>query len=394
VIDFSSLAWRNLGRRPARSAATLLAVALAVAALFSVLALHRGYAQGMRSELDRLGAHVLVVPKGCPYDAASMALHGASWPCYLQEASVDRVRRTPGVAVAAPVLMNALPLPDGSQAVYLGVGPEVQAVKRSWRIQGAFPRRPGELLVGSELARERRLQPGSRCELPGLPGEGGAVASVLAPTGGAEDLFIYLPLAEAQRLFHRPRQVTHLLVRLEDPDRLPQVVNELKGCDVGLEMNVVPVAHLFRTIQQLLRSTRLLLFCVALVALLGAGAGVGNTVLMSVTERTREIGVLRAVGASLADVFRIVWLETILLCLGGGIVGLAAATGTGAVVEGWLRGRLPFTPAGRLLQAEPATALACLAACLLLGAIVGAPAAWRAASLPPAAAIRAGEAVR
>ena len=66
--------------------------------------------------------------------------------------------------------------------------------------------------------------------------------------------------------------------------------------------------------------------CVAVVALLIAGAGVSNAVLMAVTERTREIGVMRAVGASPLDIFGLIWLETVQVCLLS-----AASIGTGAL---------------------------------------------------------------
>src|SRR5437588_9464295 len=104
-----------------------------------------------------------------------------------------------------------------------------------------------------------------------------------------------------------------------------------------MDMNVVPLAHLFQTIQGLVNTTRMLLGCVALVALLVAGAGVSNTLLMAVTERTREIGVMRAVGASPGDIFRLIWLETVQVCLLGGLIGTLCA-GLGAQgVETWLR---------------------------------------------------------
>src|SRR3954451_22879535 len=67
----AALAIRNLTRRPARTAVTTAGVALAVAAFFSIISFQRGYQRGLSLELDRLGAHLLVVPKGCPYDAAS-----------------------------------------------------------------------------------------------------------------------------------------------------------------------------------------------------------------------------------------------------------------------------------------------------------------------------------
>ncbi len=306
------LASKNGTRRKLRTLVTATGVAIAVAALFSLLSFQRGYQAGMQGELDRLGAHVLVVPKGCPYDAASIALHGASWPCYLKADYMTLVQRTEGVATAAPLLMNAVyDSATGAQSVYLGAEPGLLAVKRGWHINGSFPTQGGDCLVGATVAQNLHLSLGQTFTLPGLNGETGRVAGILALTHGADDTFTYMPLAEAQRLFQRPKQLTHILVRLTDPDELNKVVGGLRGCDAGMDMNVVPLAHLFHTIQGLVNTTRTLLGCVALVALLVAGAGVSNTVLMAVTERTREIGVMRAVGASRGDIFWLIWLETV-----------------------------------------------------------------------------------
>src|SRR5262249_29734381 len=107
-MTWAKLSLKEWQRRPLRTTVTAGGVAIAMAALFSLLAFQRGYREGVHNELDRLGAHVLVVPKGCPYDAASMALHGASWPCYLKERYLDEVRAVPGVATAAPVFMTAV----------------------------------------------------------------------------------------------------------------------------------------------------------------------------------------------------------------------------------------------------------------------------------------------
>src|SRR5215471_9069254 len=129
---FIKLIGANLFRRKLRSLVTAGGVAIAVAALFSLLSFQRGYQSGLASELDKLGAHLLVVPKGCPYDAASIALHGASWPCYLKSAYLESVRTTPNVSVAAPVFMSAVYSPEtGAQSVYCGVEPNILAVKRT-----------------------------------------------------------------------------------------------------------------------------------------------------------------------------------------------------------------------------------------------------------------------
>src|SRR2546427_12856808 len=138
----------NLARRKLRTIVTGSGVAIACAAVFSLVSFQRGYQSGLKGELDRLGAHVLVVPKGCPYDAASIALHGASWPCYLKSAYLETVRKTPGVTVAAPVFMNAVyDAASGAQTVYCGIEPDMLGVKRMWRLDGSFPK-TGEILIG------------------------------------------------------------------------------------------------------------------------------------------------------------------------------------------------------------------------------------------------------
>src|SRR2546423_15557778 len=138
------LVFAIMSRRRRRSVVTAGGVAVAVAGLFSLLAFERGYQSGLHGELDRLGAHLLVVPKGCPYDAASIALHGASWPCYLESAYLDSIARTEHVAVAAPVFMSAVYNADtGAQTVYCGVKPNILGLKRLWRLERPMPE-PGE----------------------------------------------------------------------------------------------------------------------------------------------------------------------------------------------------------------------------------------------------------
>src|SRR5262249_57039860 len=125
-------------------------VAMATAGLFSLLAFQHGYREGVHQELGRLGAHILVVPKGCPYDAASMALHGASWPCYLKESYLAQVRAVTGIATAAPVFMSAIYDTEQNQSVYVGVETNILALRPNWRIEGRFPANRNALLLHSD----------------------------------------------------------------------------------------------------------------------------------------------------------------------------------------------------------------------------------------------------
>ncbi len=384
-LKLSVSEWR---RRPFRTTVTVAGVAIAIGAFCSLLAFSRGYQKGIRLELDRLGAHVLLVPKGCPYDAASMALHGASWPCYLKQEYLAEARGVPGVATAAPVFMAAFYDSNSTQTVYLGVDTNMLLLKPAWRIRGNFPLREGTLLIGSDFQKRHGWQIGNRVALPGLREQFGTITGILAATHGAEDGFIYLPLADAQRLFRHTNELTHILVRLSDPEQMENVVAQLRGCDAGLSMNVVPLAHLFRTIQSVVSSTRLLLGAIALIALLIAAAGVTNTILVAVTERTREIGVIRALGASRADIFRLVWLETLQFCFVGALSGIGAAALFAPALEAWARTRLSFVPTGPLVQWDGWIAVTGTALALLLGTLAAFLPAWRAAQVMPVLAMR------
>lgn len=387
-MTWLGLSLKEWQRRPLRTAITAAGTAIAVAALFSLLAFQRGYQGGLRKELDELGAHILLVPKGCPYDAASMALHGAAWPCYLKEAYLQEVLGVSAVGAAAPLFMSALYDQAGNQAVYVGADENILALKPAWQIRGKFPSAPGELLAGSEQARRAGWQVGEQVSIPGFTNQTAAVAGILAPTQAAEDTFIYLRLSDAQRLFKHTNALTHILVRLSDPDQLDTAVRQLRGCDAGLSMNVVPLTHVFRTIQTVLNSTRLWLGCVALVALLIAGAGVTNSVLMAVNERLRDIGVMRAIGASRQDILRLIWIETLEICLAGAVAGIILAMLLARSVETWARSQLPFAPVDRLIHWDPAAAGICLVLSLLLGLFAAFLPAWRAAAVPPSTAIR------
>ncbi len=389
-MNFFALSLNEWRRRPLRTGITAAGVAIAVAAMFSLLAFHDGYRDGMRNEIDRLGAHVLVVPKGCPYDAASIALHGANWPCYLKSSYFEEVRATPGVSSAAPAFMAALPGSNNAQIVYVGVDERMLALKSRWNIKGTFPRNAGEILAGPDIARQQGWSIGDRVSLPGLPNQQGMVAAILEPTHGADDSFIFTRLADAQQWFQHHGELTHILVRLNDPNELDHAVTALRGCDAGMDMNVVPLAHLFRTIQQLVNSTRVLLGCVALIGLLIAGTGVSNAVLMSVTERSREIGIMRAIGASRAQVFRLIWWEAIQVCLVGGLAGVLLAFASSHSIESWVRSRLPFAPSDALIRWEWWIAGACLGGAVALGSLAALLPASHAAELSPIEAMREG----
>ena len=105
-MNFFTLAAKNLARRRGRTLLTVLGVAIAVSVLFSLLALNSGYEKELNREVNSLGVHILAVPKGCPYEAASLIIHGGVIPKYLSDLDLNNVSRIQDVELATPMLMH------------------------------------------------------------------------------------------------------------------------------------------------------------------------------------------------------------------------------------------------------------------------------------------------
>ena len=116
--------------------------------------------------------------------------------------------------------------------------------------------------------------------------------------------------------------------------------------------------------------------------------GVINTILMSVFERFQEIGIMKSMGAMPADVFRMIWTETVILCLLGGALGLALAFGLAKVTDLLIRRLLPYTPTGSLILIDGGLMLTTFAVVLGIGLVSGIYPAWRAARVRPLESIR------
>ncbi|MDD1740814.1 MAG: hypothetical protein LUQ51_02395, partial [Methanothrix sp.] len=90
-MNFLTLAAKNLTRRRGRTGLTVIGVAIAISVLFSLLALNSGYEKELNKEVNSMGVHILAVPKGCPYEAASLIMHGGVIPKYLSASDLDNV---------------------------------------------------------------------------------------------------------------------------------------------------------------------------------------------------------------------------------------------------------------------------------------------------------------
>lgn len=392
-MNLTRLAVKSLLLRPARTLLTILSVAASVAVLFSLLSFNSGYQQGLQRQVQQMGVHLIVVPIGCPYEAASLVLEGGEIEGYLDQEVADRIAALDGVAIAAPSLMHAIVRPeDGRTDIYLGIDERHLALKNWWRLRdGGKPTAellidPNALLLGYDAALiEKREQVGEKLWVPEIDAEF-TVSGILEPTGTQDDGFFYVPLATAQERFGLPGQITAVQVRLTDPSLAAEVGDRLEQMFPNAE--IIRMEELLGSMTVLMDSARALIFAIVAVVIAISAVGVLNTMLMSVFERTREIGVLRATGAGRLHIFSLVWTETLALTAIGGVAGLAAAAVASRGVEAVIKRFVPLAPKEAMTHFDLRAALICVLAILGVGLVAGVYPALRAASIRTIEALR------
>ena len=132
------------------------------------------------------------------------------------------------------------------------------------------------------------------------------------------------------------------------------------------------------------------LWIIALIAILIAMIGVVNTVLMSVFERFKEIGILKSLGAMPFDIFKLVWIETIILCFSGAIIGNVFALGLSKTTDVLIRSLLPYAPTGSLVIIDTKLVILTTVAIILIGVISGIYPALKASGIKPIESIKGG----
>jgi putative ABC transport system permease protein len=142
---------------------------------------------------------------------------------------------------------------------------------------------------------------------------------------------------------------------------------------------------------KLVSTARLMVLSIATVAILIAMVGVVNTVLMSVMERRREIGILKTMGAMPMDVFRLIWTETFIICAIGGLSGISFAFLLARATDVLARRILPYAPTGGLVAIDAGMAFTTLGIIVGVGLLSGVYPAWKAGRVRPLDSIRSDE---
>lgn len=367
------LALLNLWRRPARSALTVAAIAIGIGAIVSLTSIAWGFEASWQRANEARGTDLIVTRR-----AGEAALPTA----FLAEPVQARLAALPQVAEVAGLLSEMLGVDDAPPMFVFGW----QHGSFLWRHlalrEGRWLHDDAEaaVLLGSMAAGLLRKKTGDRVT---IEGRSFRVVGVYQSAALVENGALLMSLTQAQQLGDKAGRVNILNLKLEhdaDEAAAARVREAVQASFVGF--TAMSSAQLVQQ-NALVRISKAMSAATVLIAGLVGALGVFNTMLMSVSERTREIGVLLAIGWQRRRVIGLVLIESAALALAGGVLGVLLGLAGVALLEqhALLRGKIEGLFTTGLLASALGLALG-------LGVLGGLHPAWRASRLAPAAALR------
>ncbi|MCU0770709.1 MAG: ABC transporter permease [Verrucomicrobia bacterium] len=389
-----------------RSSLTLLGVLIGVFSIIAVMTALRVMQRNVERELSQLGAHSFMAHKF----PAMMFQGRPNWWAYRQRKDIT-------YAMANEVVRRAtLPTAVGIEAVFWGGQVESRFASTAPNVQlygetpGSFPVRNWTVaegrslndsdvedsrdvtVIGASLARTVFPFGDALGQSLKLNGIHYTVIGVLESRGGGaesdQENIAIVPLTTGLDRFGRWHRSLNVLVQADGADRYEDTVDEVTGIlrvlrkvppGADNDFEITSNDSLIAQFNQFTRAVRLGVAVVSSIALLAAGIGIMNIMLVSVTERTREIGVRRAVGAKKRNVMTQFIAEAVVLCQVGGLIGVALGL-IGGNVAGVLL-KLPLVlPLDWVVLG--------LVICSVVGVVFGTYPAWRAANLDPVESLR------
>ena len=346
------IAIRSLLANKLRSALTMLGIIIGVGAVITLMSVGRGAQASITSTFEKMGTNLLYVMSTSSEEGGMMAVQYGNITPNLTLEDAKALERIPSVTAVASVNENYVEVTAGGEskmAIIHGASAEYQQVYSYSIASGQFfsdmdtALRSRVVVLGSEVAEDLFGSADDAVEQPvKIKGKRFTVIGVMAPKGGAImgvslDDIVVTPITTFQaRLF------TQQTARGEDAVQTialqvtsAEVIDDVKGeietvlrkrhgiaADEKNDFTVVSMEQMLGMFQQVLGVFTIVLGAIASISLLVGGIGIMNIMLVSVTERTREIGIRKAVGAKRRDILFQFLLEAAVLSLLGGGIGI------------------------------------------------------------------------
>ncbi|MGK3992915.1 ABC transporter permease [Sorangium sp. So ce1024] len=396
IKETAKSAWRSLASNRLRTLLTMLGMIIGTAAVVAVLGIGEGARSSVEGRIRSLGANLLMVRPG----TASASGVRSGTVKTLTEADAEALKALDGVAAVAPERSGSAQLrymASNLNASVTGITPAYLEVRSLSVASGVGfseldeQQRARVVILGANVARQ--LYPGGSPLGTRLQINGSAfrVVGVLAEKGsgmGSPDDGVFVPLSTHRSALFGQDHLSTISLQLASEDRSEAVIAQLEQllrlrhrlrADQPSDFEVRSQAEMLATMGQITGTFTTLLGSVAAVSLIVGGIGIMNIMLVSVRERTREIGVRMAVGARRKDILRQFLVEAVVVSLAGGVAGVGLGYGAAVLLSRF----------GEWATIVPPYAVGlALGVSILIGITFGVGPARRAARLDPVEALR------
>lgn len=395
-------AFESITANKLRTTLTMLGVIIGVAAVIALMAIGNGVNNSVTSEITSIGTNLIQVSPNRDESSGYSPL-GAG-----DVEALAAAPDAPAVAEVAAITQGAQEVVRNGQSVqttvagitanYLKLTNLAEFAAGDGLTESDVADRAPVVVLGAEVAGElfgSEYAVGEKVKINGVSYE---VVGVLAAQGqtiaGNADDNVYMPLSTAQvRLYpdrtrHGDYAVSGIIAQAAGKEQTDAAVEQIAAIlrdehrlEPGDEddFSIINQADLLQTLDQVTGTLTAFLGAIAAISLLVGGIGIMNIMLVSVTERTREIGIRKAVGALRRDILAQFLVESLAMSLAGGLIGIGL---------GWSLA----TGAGLLLQlatsVDPTTVVLAVAFAGAVGLVFGIYPAWRAANLRPIESLR------
>ncbi len=361
------IALRALARNKLRAFLTMLGIIIGVGAVIAMVAIGEGAKSTIRSQIAALGTNVLIILPGSNVQGGVRAGFG-NVNTLLDSDAKAIARELRSVAFSSPVLRRQDQVVSGNLnwgTLAQGVAPEFQQI-RDWQIAEGRFLHEGDMdsaakvaVIGQTVARQLFGNDDSLDAVIRIRNIPFRVVGVLAPKGQTgqgtdQDDTIMIPYTTMQKRLMRITWVQSIVVRAVSAERVDEAQEQITlllrqrhriGPDREDDFNVRNLSDIAEAATTTARVMAVLLGSVASISLLVGGIGIMNIMLVSVTERTREIGIRMAVGARSRDIMLQFLVEAVVMAATGGLIGILLGVGSSEVIKQWAQWPTLIDPA-------------------------------------------------
>ncbi len=409
LVEAVQIALRSLRANVLRSFLTMLGIIIGVASVVALLGIGQGAQESVTQEITRNGTNLLTVSPGSTSLRGISSAAGSAQTLTLEdaEALADPGNCNTCSMVASEYSRGMVSVVYNAQNAStraVGVTPEymevrnIQLASGEWFVAADIAAAANVVVLGSNTAStlfEGADPIGATLRINRIAFR---VVGVTKPKGGfaflSPDDLLYVPISVAQRKLFGARQgnvagrsVSSIYVQVSDKDRMTEAQDEITELlrerhrlnTVENDFAVTNQADILNTLNQVAATLTVFLGAIASISLLVGGIGIMNIMLVSVTERTREIGLRKAVGAQRGDILQQFLIESVVMSVSGGLIGVVVGVLAAQVVNLIGTFRSIVTPMGALMAVSFS---------IVIGLFFGIYPARRAARLDPIDALR------